>query len=228
MKTKAKVRRRPAAKPVKAATKVRRVKAKATKPAKPAPKTKKHTQSAAAPVPGRISHVSAQPKTNKLAAKQQEQYDEAMKLFYAQKYDRADTLFQKVIQGPDKTLAHHAQVHSNICASRAKQPQVHLKTPEDHYNYAVTMLNARRLEEATKHLEAAIRLAPKADHLHYALAAAHALQGNSENAVQRLKAAIDLEPQNRIRARFDLDFAGILDYPPLASLLHLDRRVEPE
>jgi hypothetical protein len=66
-------------------------------------------------------------------------------------------------------------------------------------------------------------MSPKADHVHYALAAARALQGNSQSAYERLKTAIDLEPRNRILARSDADFAGILGYPPVASLLHIDR-----
>ena len=44
-----------------------------------------------------------------------------------------------------------------------------------------------------------------------------------EHAYQRLKAAIELEPGNRQRARADADFLGILGYPPMVALLHLDR-----
>jgi tetratricopeptide (TPR) repeat protein len=172
----------------------------------------------ASPAPGGTPPLAAD--------KQQELYEEAIRLFYAHKFERAAGLFQKVMQGSNRTLAHHAQVHANICASRLRQPQVQLRTVEDHYNYAVTLLNARRLEEAARHLETALRMAPRADHLHYALAAAHALAGNREGAYQRLKTAIELEPQNRARARADGDFAGMLEYPPMVTLLHLDRRAE--
>ncbi len=188
-------------------------KAKAKPPAKPAPKKKRP----ATPPPPPPSPAAI------LADKMQQLYEEAIRLFYSQKYDRADALFRKIMQGPNRTLAHHAQVHSKICAARLRQPVVHLRTGEDHYNYAVTMMNARKLDEATEHLETALRLTPQADHIHYAMAATQALRGNPEGAYQRLKAAIELEPANRLRARADADFLGILGYPPMVALLHLDR-----
>jgi tetratricopeptide (TPR) repeat protein len=157
--------------------------------------------------------------------KQQQAYDDAVRLFYAHRWDRADALFQKVMAGPDRTLAHHAQMHSQMCQKQIRPPEVKLKTAEDHYNYAVTMMNARRLPEAAEHLEAALRIAPQVDYIHYALAATEALRGNAQAAYERLKTAISLQPRNRPQARSDADFAGVRDYPPLASLLQLDRGV---
>jgi len=151
--------------------------------------------------------------------KQQLLYEEAVRTFQAQRYDRAEALFQKVIQGPNRTLAHHAKVHSQICRARLHPPEVKLKTAEDHYNYAVTMMNARRLDEAAKHLETAITMTPQADYLHYALAATKALAGKADEACERLRKAIELQPRNRVLARGDADFAAVLDYPPIAFLL---------
>lgn len=162
------------------------------------------------------------------ALKQRQTYEEAIRLFHAQKFDRADALFQKVIDGPNRTLAHHAQVHSQICRKRVQPRAVELKTAEDHYNYAITMMNARRLKEAAEHLETALHMSPQVDYLHYALAATEALQGNPQAAYERLKRAIDLQPRNRILARGDADFAGILEYPPLAMLLHIERGWSPK
>ena len=156
--------------------------------------------------------------------KQQQFYEEAVRLFHAHAFDRADSLFQKAMQGPNRTLAHHAQVHSQICQKRLRPPEVTLKTVDDHYNYAVTLINARRLKEAAEILERALRMAPQVDYIHYALAAAQALQGNPQGAYERLKTAIELQPRNRILARGDADFAGILEYPPLASLLQIELR----
>ena len=160
--------------------------------------------------------------------RQQQTYEEAMRLFHAKKFDRAAALFEKATEGPNRTLAHHAQVHSQICKKRLRPPEVELKTVEDHYNYAITMINARHLKEAAQHLDLALRMAPQADHLYYALAAAEALQGNPQAAYEKLKKAIDLQPRNRILARGDADFAGILGYPPLASLLQIDRGWSPK
>ena len=154
---------------------------------------------------------------------QRRSYDEAVRLFQAQKLDRAEALFQKSADGPNRALAHHAHVHLEICRRRLRPAAVNLKTADDHYNYAVTLINARRLEEAAGNLRKALGMSPKADHVHYALAAVQALQGDTAGAYDSLKAAVALEPRNRYLARGDPDFAGVLDYAPLASLLHLER-----
>jgi len=152
---------------------------------------------------------------------QQRQYEGAVRLFQDHKFRRADVLFQNAIQGPNRTLAHHAQIHSQICRKRINPPELSFKTADDHYYYAVTLINTRRLREAAEHLDKALRLAPHLDYVHYALAAAQALQGNPHAAYERLKVAIDLQPRNRFLARGDADFAGIRSYPPVASLLQL-------
>jgi tetratricopeptide (TPR) repeat protein len=163
------------------------------------------------------------------ANQQQRWYEEAVQLFHAQKFDRAETLFRKSMAGPNRAIAHHAQIHSQICQKRLRPPEEpKLKTAEDYYNYAVTLINGRRLKEAAEHLATALRMAPEADHIHYALAAAEALQGNPQAAYERLKTAIALQPRNRILARGDADFAGILGYPPLASLLQAERGSPPK
>ncbi|HYM11041.1 MAG TPA: hypothetical protein VEU62_09915 [Bryobacterales bacterium] len=183
-----------------------------------------HPKPAAKPLPP-PKPVKLPPPPPPVPDKQQLTYGEAVRLFYAHKWERADALFQKVMEGPNRTLAHHAQIHSQICRKQMRPPEVKLKTAEDHYNYAVTMINARRLKEAAEHLEAALRMAPQVDYLHYALAATEALQGNPQGAYERLKTAVSLQPRNRALARGDPDFAGVLHYPPLASLLQLDRGV---
>jgi tetratricopeptide (TPR) repeat protein len=155
--------------------------------------------------------------------KQQQAYDEAIRLFHHKNFERADALFRKAMGGPDRSLAHHAQIHSQICQKRVRPPAVDLKTAEDHYNYAITMINARRLKEAAEHLQKALQMAPHVDYMHYALAATAALQGNGQGAYESLKRAVEIQPRNRQLARTDADFAGVLDYAPLATLLQIDR-----
>ncbi len=155
--------------------------------------------------------------------RQQQIYEEAIRLFQANRFDRAEPLFRKAAQGSNRTLAHHAQAHAQMCQKRLHPLQVKLRSADDHYSYAVAMMNARRLEEAAEHLAMALRSAPRADHVHYALAAVQALRGRRHEAYESLKTAVELEPKNRLLARGDPDFAAVLDYPPLAGLLHLDR-----
>jgi Flp pilus assembly protein TadD len=81
-------------------------------------------------------------------------------------------------------------------------------------------MNARRFEEASSHLEAAVRLEPGADHVHYALAVCKGLSGNAEDAYDSLKRAIELQPRNRLAARQDSDLEELARHPSIRRLLY--------
>jgi tetratricopeptide (TPR) repeat protein len=77
------------------------------------------------------------------------------------------------------------------------------------YTLGVGALNSRHLDEAIEYLNKAQKSAPKLEHICYALAAAYSLRGDAESALQRLKEAIALRPENRIQARSDEDFQAL-------------------
>jgi len=62
-------------------------------------------------------------------------------------------------------------------------------------------------------LDKARKAAPKADHIHYALAALDCLTGEADSALANLKVAIQLRPENRYHARNDEDFAFLQEEP---------------
>jgi Flp pilus assembly protein TadD len=67
-------------------------------------------------------------------------------------------------------------------------------------------------------------MSPAADHIHYALALAQALDGDLSSAHQNLKRAIELEPRNRLIARQDADFAPLANQPPFDSLIYPEKK----
>jgi len=150
-------------------------------------------------------------------------FGQAARLFHARKFAEARGLFAKAATGPNREMAHNAALHVRMCDSRLSKPVVDLRTAEDHYNYGVAMINARNLTDAKQHLEAALKLEPRADYVYYALALAKGLAGDIEGAYENLKRAIELEPRNRIAARQDADFAGITNQPQIQQLLLPDK-----
>jgi len=56
-----------------------------------------------------------------------------------------------------------------------------------------------------------LKLAPKAEHILYALATANALEGNRDQALHYLKQSIHHRPENRFLAARDSDFAPLQD-----------------
>ncbi len=151
-------------------------------------------------------------------------FEAAMKLFHARNFKEARHLFANAAEGPERDVAQRARLHIAMCDRRLEKATVSPGTAEECYNYGVAMINARNLAEARVHLQRGLEIAPHADHIHYALALAQALAGDSAAAYDSLKRAIELEPRNRLIARQDADFAPIANQPPLDALLYPDKK----
>ena len=153
-----------------------------------------------------------------------ESFEEGMRLFHARKFQEAREYFLQAMRGPDRAVTHRAGLHARMCEQRLESDRLVLNTPEEHYNYAITLINSRDLAAAQKHLRAALDADSTADHVLYALAACQSLGGDLQAAYENLKCAIDLQPRNRLAARQDPDFAAMAEHPAFVRLLHPDRK----
>jgi tetratricopeptide (TPR) repeat protein len=151
-------------------------------------------------------------------------FETGMKLFHARKFKEARESLLSAAEGPERDVAHRAQLHAKMCQQRLPQPAVNLATAEECYNYGVAMLNTRKTEEARSHLNRALEMQPETDYIHYALALAHAMAGEQSGALEHLKRAIELEPKNRLMARQDTDFGAIAGQPMFQALLYPEKK----
>jgi tetratricopeptide (TPR) repeat protein len=148
-------------------------------------------------------------------------YDEAIGYFQQQKYLKAKQALERVLEGPSKELADRARIHVRICEQRISKPaEPVLRTSEDFYHHGVAMMNLGRWDDARAALERSLKASPKADYAVYALAALDCLTGETESAMENLKLAISLRPENRYLARNDEDFAYLQDDPRFTELLY--------
>jgi len=151
-------------------------------------------------------------------------YDDALALFHQQKFQRAKQELEKVLEGPSKELADRARMHLKIAEQRMKpSAEQNPRSAEDHYQRGVAMMNIGRWDEARESLDKARKAAPKADHIHYALAALDCLTGEADSALENLKVAIQLRPENRYHARNDEDFAFLQEDPRFTELLYPEK-----
>ena len=159
-----------------------------------------------------------------LVQAQMKVYEEAMSLFHQQKFQRAKQELERVIAGPSRELADRARTHLRITEQRMKpSADQNPKSTEDHYQRGVAMMNLGRWDEARESLERARKLAPKADYIHYALAALDCLTGEADSALANLKIAIELRPANRYHARNDEDFNFLQEDPRFTELLYPEK-----
>jgi tetratricopeptide (TPR) repeat protein len=175
-------------------------------------------------LPPRVPQRGGVELVDPLVQAQLKTYEEAMSLFHQQKFQRAKAELEKVMAGPSKELADRARTHLRITEQRMKPSHdQNPKSPEEHYQRGVAMMNLGRWDEARESLEKSRKLAPKADHVHYALAALDCLTGEADSAMANLKIAIELRPANRYHARNDEDFAFLQEDPRFTELLYPEK-----
>jgi tetratricopeptide (TPR) repeat protein len=163
---------------------------------------------------------SAQNEHRARFAESLQSYEQALKLLQAQKYDRAKTLFEKVIEAGVSELADRAKVHINICKQQMDSIQNSFNTPEEHYDFAVSLMNLGDFVTAREHLENLSSQSPNLDFVWYGRAVLECLTGRTSESLQHLAEAIRLNPGNRFQARNDSDFRNMADDPRFTELLY--------
>lgn len=147
-------------------------------------------------------------------------FEKAVRYFSAQKFSEARAAFLDVPKGPAMDVSQRARSYIQVCDRRLSSQTLEFRTVDDHYNYAVECLNSRDTGNARRHLESALRLRPRSEHVLYTLGICCALAGDGAGAYENLKLAIEIEPRNRVHARQDSDFSLAAEhFPNLRDLL---------
>jgi tetratricopeptide (TPR) repeat protein len=147
-------------------------------------------------------------------------FEAGMKLMQERKFERAQTAFEKVMTSGIREFGERSRVYINACAQQLAKTSTNFKTPEEHYDYAVSLVNGGDYEGARSHLDKILRQHPKADYAHYGLALLACLTNQIEESLRSLEQAIKLNPSNRFTARNDSDFANMADDPRFTELLY--------
>src|SRR5579862_5642799 len=211
VKSKPKATKKAAKRPAVIARKSIRLKAKARvaatngtrssrRPATRAPKRGERVESRRTSVPAVARSTSPPRVRSKHFANAIQAYEAAIKLMHAEAFEKAIRCFEDVIaeHSDEPEIQERAKVLVHACEKKLQEKgRTVLRSADDYYNIGIADLNRRDLPSAIQHLQHALKLAPKADHVLYALAAANAIQGNSQDAVSYLKQAVHFRPQNR-------------------------------
>jgi tetratricopeptide (TPR) repeat protein len=147
----------------------------------------------------------------------------AIKSFSAGDYRKARSLFDEASNGPVISVNESARMYMRMCDQRLKSEKLEIKTPEEHYDYAVKLLNDGKPADAVSHLRVALQAPHPSGHVHYALALALGQQGDMGGAHQHLKTAVELDPALKSFARGDADFRDLLQDAALRELVVPER-----
>ena len=176
------------------------------------------------PAAGRVLSMKGQAKSSAAEdprfTQAVQSYQDGLRALQERKFDKARTFFQKVTASGVRELTDRAKVHLNTCNQHLETSSVSFRTPEEHYDYAVSLMNLGDYVGAREHLEKILKQSPQADYAVYGMAVLDCLTGQFEDSLRRLEEAIRLNPANRFQARNDSDFKNMADDPRFTELLY--------
>jgi tetratricopeptide (TPR) repeat protein len=154
-------------------------------------------------------------------------YEAGLRALQEHKFDKAKPLFQKVLAGASKELTDRAAIHLSICNQHLERSTTtQFKTIEEHFDYAVSLMNVGDYITAREHIEKLLKQSPQTDFVVYGLAALDCLTGHVEDSLKHLDEALRLNTTLRYQARNDSDFHNLAEDPRFTELLYPDPAAE--
>ena len=147
-------------------------------------------------------------------------YQAALQLLQQAKFEKALVAFEKLQSTAPVPLAERCRMYVTACQRELSKSKLVFASPEEQYDYAVSLLNTDYYEEAREQFVEILRGHPKADFALYGLAVLDAITGQVEECLEHLSGAIESNPRNRLQARTDTDFQSMQDDPRFTELLY--------
>lgn len=152
-------------------------------------------------------------------------YERGVQALQRHDFQGAAGHFRAVLDGyPDeRELLERARLYLRVCERETSRQPPAPKTPAERVYAATVALNSGDHSGALDHLQRALGDDPDSDHAHYTMAVALGMRGRAQEALDHLRHAIALNPENRALARQDPDldvirgdstFRSVLDTPP--------------
>jgi len=190
--------------------------------AKPSPKPAAKAKAAPAPPPQPVAPPAPPPPPKKPS------FYEAIGIYEAgvrglQRHDYAGAAesFRQVLQRypEERELIERAQLYLRVCERETAQRPAGPKTTAERVYAATMALSAGDAEAALGHVKSAIEQEPGSHHAHYMMAVIRSTRSETDQAVEHLRRAIELNPDSRSVARQDADLERLRQHPTVRSLL---------
>jgi Tfp pilus assembly protein PilF len=148
-------------------------------------------------------------------------YESGVRALQRHDYAGAADHFRSVVQRfPDeRELLERARLYLRVCERETANRPTGPRTPQELIYAATVSLNAGDAHGALAHLRRALTEDPDNDHGHYIMAVTLSEQGQHNEAVEYLRQAIQLNPDNRSLARQDPDLAVLRETDGCRELL---------
>jgi len=148
------------------------------------------------------------------------QYEAALRLLQEGKYEKAHIAFSNMLASSPADFAERIRMYINACVQQIAKGKTQFATPEERYDYAISLINGGNYEDARTELKKIIAENNHADYAFYGLAILASMTGDAHTCLEHLTEAIRLNAKNRIQARADSDFQDMADDPRFTELLY--------
>lgn len=148
-------------------------------------------------------------------------YERGLDALQRHEFQAAADAFRTVLERypEERELHDRARLYLRVCQRETEPPPPPPQTVEERIYTATVAVNAGAYARALDQLRVAHDQAPDNDHVLYMLAAVLALQGRADEAVEVLRRAVELNPENRVLARRESDFDAIRNHDAFRRLL---------
>jgi tetratricopeptide (TPR) repeat protein len=147
-------------------------------------------------------------------------YEAAVRLMQEGKYEKAHAAFDKMLATSPPEFADRVRMYISACLLQVSKGKTSFATHEEHYDYAISLLNDGQYEDAREEFRKILQENGKADYAFYGLAVLASMTGDTHTCLEHLTEAIRQNPRNRIQARSDSDFQDMADDPRFTELLY--------
>ena len=147
-------------------------------------------------------------------------YEAALALMQQGKFDKAHAAFDKMLLAGPGDLGDRIRMYTSACLQQVSKGKTAFLSHEEHYDYAISLLNNGHYEDARSHFKQILNAHPSADYAFYGLAVLASLTGEASECLAHLSDAIRHNPRNRIQAQSDSDFQDMADDPRFTELLY--------
>lgn len=155
-------------------------------------------------------------------------YERGVQALQRHNYPVAAEHFRTVLERhpEERELVERARLYLRVCERETSRQPPTPTSPEERVYAATVSLNSGDHDAALEHLNRALHDDPDSDHAHYIMAVALSMRGRVENALEHLRQAIALNPDNRALARQDPDLDGLRQHGEFRAALEtaLDNR----
>jgi len=147
-------------------------------------------------------------------------YQAALVQLQQGKFEKALGMLEKMLPDAPAEIQDRCRIYIATCRRQMDRAGLSFRTPEEHYDYAISQLNTGYYEEAREQFNSILSGHPDADYAFYGLAVLEAITGHAQDCLGNLARAIELNPKNRLQARVDNDFQNMVDDPRFTELLY--------